>query len=100
MRLDEMVSVLRSKNAGPRILTFDLIFPDEASFTLAAASVDRIGDEVAQRYRVPRQQVATHVYRPALALKISLPRPIMSGDPGDGDVYGAQQHAPLLGIEI
>jgi hypothetical protein len=24
----------------------------------------------------------------------------MAGDPGDRDVYGAQQHAPLLGIEI
>ena len=27
-------------------------------------------------------------------------RSIMAGDPGDYDVYGAQQHAPLLGIEI
>ena len=25
---------------------------------------------------------------------------IMAGDPGDYDVYGAQQHAPLLGLEI
>jgi hypothetical protein len=24
----------------------------------------------------------------------------MAGDPGDVDVYGAQQHAPLLGIEL
>jgi hypothetical protein len=24
----------------------------------------------------------------------------MAGDPGDFDVYGAQQHAPLLGVEI
>jgi len=23
-----------------------------------------------------------------------------AGDPGDRDVYSAQQHAPLLGIEI
>jgi len=27
-------------------------------------------------------------------------RAMMAGDPGDVDVYGAQQHAPLLGIEI
>jgi Domain of unknown function (DUF4387) len=27
-------------------------------------------------------------------------RAIMAGDPGDYDVYGAQQHAPLLAIEV
>jgi hypothetical protein len=29
-----------------------------------------------------------------------VPRQIMSGDPGDRDVYGAQQHTPVLWIEI
>jgi hypothetical protein len=27
-------------------------------------------------------------------------RPVVSGSPGDSDVYGAQQHAPLLDIEF
>jgi hypothetical protein len=31
---------------------------------------------------------------------VVVPRQIMSGDPGDRDVYGAQQHTPLLEIEI
>jgi uncharacterized protein DUF4387 len=39
-------------------------------------------------------------YPPALAIKIVMPRRIVSGDPGDSDVYGAQQHRPLLGIEL
>ena len=73
---------------------------DQGNPALLLIRIDRIGDEVARRYGVPRERVATHVYEPALAVKISLPRPIMSGDPGDRDVYGAQQHAPLLGIEI
>ena len=34
------------------------------------------------------------------AIKIVIPRQIMSGDPGDRDVYGAQQHTPLLRLEI
>jgi hypothetical protein len=33
-------------------------------------------------------------------IKIAVPRQIMSGDPGDQDVYSAQQHTPLLEIEI
>jgi hypothetical protein len=36
----------------------------------------------------------------ALAIKVVMPRKIIAGTPGDGDVYGAQQHTPLLGVEI
>jgi hypothetical protein len=34
------------------------------------------------------------------AIKVVVPRKIMSGDPGDRDVYGAQQHTPLLELNI
>lgn len=100
MRLDQMVSVLRSKNAGPLVLTFDLVFPDEARFNHVAAAADALRAEVARRYGEALERVAVHIYRPALAIKISIPRKVMSGDPGDRDVYGAQQHVPLLGIEL
>ena len=39
-------------------------------------------------------------FDPALAVKIGLPRLIRSGSPGDTDVYGAQQHAPMLTIDL
>jgi len=39
-------------------------------------------------------------FDPSLAVKIGLPRQIRSGSPGDTDVYGAQQHAPMLGIDL
>jgi hypothetical protein len=29
-----------------------------------------------------------------------MPRHTVSGSPGDSDVYGAQQHAPLLDLEF
>ena len=28
------------------------------------------------------------------------PGPVFSGDLGDSDIYGGQQHAPLLDIEV
>ena len=34
------------------------------------------------------------------AFKATIPRLVPSGDVGDTDVYGAQQHAPLLDVEI
>ena len=103
MRLDQMVSVLRSKNAGPLVLTFDLVFPDEDRFNHVAAAAEARGAAGAappRRYGEALEHVAVHIYRPALAIKISIPRKVMSGDPGDRDVYGAQQHVPLLGIEL
>jgi hypothetical protein len=39
-------------------------------------------------------------YAPAFAFKASFDRPIPSGAVGDTDVYGAQQHAPLLDVEV
>jgi hypothetical protein len=35
-------------------------------------------------------------FDPANAVKVALDRPVASGSPGDTDVYGARQHAPLL----
>jgi hypothetical protein len=34
------------------------------------------------------------------AIKFTLPRAVCAGSPGDGDVYGAQQHGPLLGVML
>ena len=99
MRLEDLASVVRSKNAGPLVLTLDVIFTDAEAFNRAAAAADRFGDEVARRYGQDRQTVRVLVYPPAMAIKVSLPRR-MAGDVGDRDVYGAQQHAPLLGIEL
>jgi hypothetical protein len=39
-------------------------------------------------------------YAPARAFKATLPRLIPAGAFGDSDVYGAQQHAPLLEVDI
>ena len=36
----------------------------------------------------------------AYAFTCTIPRPIAAGDIGDSDVYGAQQHAPLLTVEV
>ena len=34
------------------------------------------------------------------AFNATIPRLVASGDVGDTDVYGAQQHAPLLDVDI
>ena len=100
MKLIDIARVIRSKNAGPTILTLDLLFADEAGFKLACASKSLTPDAIAKLYTQPAAKVQVLPYPPALAIKIVMPRRVVSGDPGDSDVYGAQQHGPMLAVEL
>ena len=100
MRLAEIAQVVRSKNAGPRRLTLDLMFATDADYQRVAQSPALERAKIAALYRLEPQDVTVIPYPVGRAIKIVLARRIMAGDPGDFDVYGAQQHAPMLGVEI
>jgi hypothetical protein len=100
MKLSEIAQVIRSKNAGPRRLTLDIIFGTDADYQRVVQSPGLGAANIGQLYHVAPEQVTVIPYPVGLAIKIVMARSIMAGDPGDYDVYGAQQHAPLLGIEI
>ena len=100
MKLQDLAQVVRSKNAGPRRFTLDIIFRDDADYQRAAQSEAITPETVAPLYGMAANTVSIINYPLGLAIKIVVPRKIMSGDPGDRDVYGAQQHAPLLDIEL
>jgi hypothetical protein len=100
MKLSDIAQVIRSKNAGPRRLTLDIMFGSDADYQRVVQSPALGVEGVSRLYRVPAEEVRIIPYPAGRAIKIVLPRSIMAGDPGDCDVYGAQQHAPLLGIEI
>jgi hypothetical protein len=55
---------------------------------------------VAGLYGLAASSVARHELPSLHALKFTLPRAVLAGSPGDGDVYGAQQHGPLLGLML
>lgn len=97
----EFAKVIRSKNSSPFKLTLDIIFKEQAIFE-AVRSRNLINAEVvAQAYQIPVEAIEKVLYfEPAKAVKIGLKRLVKSGSPGDTDVYGAQQHAPLLTIEL
>jgi len=96
--LADMAHVIRSKNAGPTQLTIDVFLMDAAGYALAANSPAMSCAAVAARYGLPAQQVQRHLLADIHAIKYVLPRAIVAGSPGDGDVYGAQQHGPMLDI--
>ena len=100
MQLQHLAQVIRSKNAGPRRLTLDVMFASDADYQRAVQSPALSAARIAALYRLAPDDVAVMRYPLGRAIKITLARQIMAGDPGDRDVYGAQQHAPLLEIEI
>jgi len=100
MKLIELAQVVRSKNAGPSTLSFDLLFACEADYIRALASPALGAVAIARLYAVEPQRVRVHPYPPANAIKIAIDRQVIAGTPGDRDVYGAQQHGPLLEIEL
>ena len=100
MKLVEAAQVIRSKNAGPLCVTMDLLFGDEQKFALACQSPSLFPAAIAALYGVDEHAVKVIAYPPAQAIKIVMERPVVAGSPGDCDVYGAQQHRPLLEVVL
>ena len=98
--LSELTSVLRSKNAGALLCTLDLMFADQGTYERVRDSGVVNSEKIASLYKVSQNQVSIIPYDVAYAIKITVPRLVFSGSFGDTDIYGAQQHGPLLDIEI
>ena len=99
-KLKEIAKACKSKNAGPFQITFDIMFEDLETFEKVRASHSITPAVIARLYGVAETDVLFTEYPPALAYKATIARRIPSGGIGDTDIYGAQQHAPLLELEI
>ena len=101
MKLRDMASVIRSKNAGPFELTLDVLLKDDETFELLRKADVINAKTIAALYKIPESDVIGIVYFPnARAIKATIVRPMASGALGERDVYGAQQHGPLMSFEF
>jgi hypothetical protein len=98
--LNELTSVLRSKNAGALLCTMDLMFEEVGTYERVRDSGVLTPAYIAALYGVSDNEVSIIPYDVARAIKITVPRLVPSGSFGDTDIYGAQQHGPLLYVEI
>lgn len=95
--LKDISNVIRSKNAGPFELTLDVLLKDQEMFEKLRKAEVINKKVIAELYRIPEADVISIVYFPnAKAIKATIVRPLPSGALGERDVYGAQQHAPLV----
>lgn len=120
--MKEVASIIRSKNAGPFEVTFDILFDDTATFERVRAS-DVLRNEVIMKlYSIKDEAtIVTNMYfEAALGWKCTIVRPkgseqgrfvlefnsvfdavlIDDCSIGERDTFGTQQHAPLLDIEV
>jgi hypothetical protein len=100
-KLTDVASVIRSKNAGPYELTLDIIFKDRFWYEQALRQNLINAALIARLYNITEEDVLGIVaFEPANAIKATIRRPMVSGAVGETDVYGAQQHAPLLSLTL
>lgn len=101
VKLKDITHIIRSKNAGPYELTFDLMFVNEDWFQKVCDAKVLNEELVCSCYKIQPEEIINIVeFKPANAIKITIKRPMTSGDIGETDVYGAQQHAPFLDLEF
>lgn len=103
MKLHELATVLRGKNAGPFRTTFDIFFDSDKSYERVKQSGVLTKDYIAQLYHLsPSDVYGIFFVDEVRGIKITITKPVdmACGDPRSRDLFGAQQHIPLLEIEI
>src|ERR1700730_7669998 len=96
----QFTKLIRSKNAGPFELTFDLMFRDRESYDRVLKSCILTPETVARLYGVRPEEVHFFSIDRILTLKFSIPRKVFSSDVSDTDVYGGQFHGPLVRLLV
>jgi hypothetical protein len=101
MKIADIAQFVTSKNAGPFLLTVDIVFRDAETYHRFKALQPLTKAGVAELYGLdPHQVLDIIAFDPAYAYKITMRRPWGSGAIGETDVYGAQQHVPIAEFDI
>jgi len=100
MHLSDYAALIRSKNAGPFVLTFDILFSDDASYERVKFSGALNAEMFACLYKTDPANVRFFACDKARAFKFSIPHPTKQAALGCADLHGGQQFIPLLDVEI
>jgi hypothetical protein len=104
--LGDIASILRSKNAGPYEVTFDVIFDSEEVYRAVKNSDVLNQSLIEDLYALrPEEVIWCGFFDQARAFKATIPRKRKSrskasGGFGEVDVHGSQMYIPLFGISF
>jgi hypothetical protein len=100
-RLYDVAKTIRSKNAGVNQVTFDIIFPDRASYERVRDNGTVTRASIARLYNIPASRISDFVtFDLANAIKFTIYRERPSGSPGDWDILGCQHYGPLIDLDV
>jgi len=97
-KLIDHAKVLRSKNAGPLFITFDIMCDTVEQFEYVMPYINK--KEISQLYDIDETDIKIIPYKVVFSTKITIPRTNISGSILDQDIYGCQQHMKLANIII
>lgn len=99
-KLKDITQLIRSKNAGPFVLTFDFMFDRFEDYRRVRDSGVINKEVFSNLYGTPVEDVEIYSVDAARGMKVTIPRPIVQGDMEDSDSYGCQFFGPLVDLEI
>jgi hypothetical protein len=100
LTLGAVAHEVRSKNAGPFWITFDVVFKNEQDYNQVVESGALSAANIAPRYAVDPALIRVFEMPSIRVVKFSFPRPCVAGSFEDRDMHAGQQHVPLLSIPI
>lgn len=99
-RLKDAARYVRSKNAGPFWVTFDIFFADAEAFALYHAAPELSDDAIAGLYGVAAESVRRFTVPSLSVLKISIPRAAPQGGALERDMHSGQLFVRLLDVAL
>lgn len=98
VKLRDAVSKIRTKNAGPFWLTVDIFCGDATRFEQVSKHLQTA--QIAAAFAAPPTEIKRFEMPTLFAVKFSLPRPSVQGDPSDRDMHGASWATLVGSLEL
>ena len=95
--LSELAKIIRSKNAGPFMTTVDIFFDNRESYNIVKDSLTN--EKISQLYNIPIEDViGIFNLDIVMGIKVTFIKPpgMTSGDQECTDIFGSNQHVPLM----
>ena len=99
-KVKDIATYVRSKNAGPFWVTFEIFCGDDESYNKIKHSPNVSKEKVGELYGVDPEKIKEFVIDTIRVIKYSYPRPKPSGHKYENDMHSGQQYIRLADLEI
>src|SRR5690242_2460699 len=99
--ITDLATLVRSKNAGPFVISLDFVFPNVETYSAVRDSQAISRESIADLYSLPVTRVSDAIEYPAAnAIKVNILRDRPAGSFGERDIYGSQHGALLAALHV